>query len=89
MSKQRSVRIARILFGLAIAAVGFVAVETLTSGVIPTTRAICADPGNCTPASPAAYCSNNHVYANICAANADCQYNCCLIGVDPDCPDPR
>ncbi len=39
MSRQRSVRIAKSLFVLAIAVVGFIAAETLTSGVVPTAQA--------------------------------------------------
>jgi len=89
MSKHRSVRFAKLLFALAIAVVGFIAAEMLTSGITPTTQAVCPH-GNCPPGpTDDVYCSNHHVYSDICAANADCQYNCCTIGIDPDCPDPR
>ena len=86
MSRQRGIRIAKVLFVVAIAAVGFMAVETLTSGITPTTQAVCLH-GTCPPGSPEVYCSDHHVYANICIANAACQYNCCVIGTD-GCGDP-
>ncbi len=41
MSRQRRIRIAKVLFGLIIAVIGFIAAETLTSGVVPTAQAIC------------------------------------------------
>lgn len=41
MSKQRGIRIAKFLFGLTIAAVAFIAAETLTSGIVPAAHAVC------------------------------------------------
>ena len=66
----------KVLFLLAIAAIGFVAAESLTSGIIPSTQAVCLA-GTCSPSDPPVSCSNGVTYQNICAANAACQYNCC------------
>ena len=41
MFRQRGIRIAKFLFALMIAIVGFMAAETLTSGVIPKAQAVC------------------------------------------------
>ena len=79
----------KVLLVLAVAVIGIVAVMTIAPKLTPTTQAVCVHP-NCPPLpTDDVYCSNHHVYPDICAANADCQYNCCTIGVDPDCPDPR
>jgi hypothetical protein len=76
MSAYRSIRILRVLFVLAIIAVGFIAAEGLTSGITPTTAAVCLH-GTCTQSDPPVTCSNGASYANICVANAACQYSCC------------
>jgi len=36
--------------------------------------------GICGPKDPPVKCSNGVVYPNICAANADCQYDCQVSG---------
>ena len=76
MSRQRGKRIARVLIGMAIVAVGFIAVGMLTSGITPTTQAICLA-GHCGPNDPPVVCPSGHHYANICLAQAACEYNCC------------
>ena len=76
MSNYRSVRIVRVVFVLAIAAVGWMAADVLTSGITPTAQAVCMA-GICGPSDPPVTCSNGVTYANICVANAACQYSCC------------
>ena len=76
MSSNRRVRIVKAVLVLGIVAVGLVAAEVLTSGITPTTQAVCMA-GTCGPGSPPVTCSNGASYPNICAANAACQYSCC------------
>jgi hypothetical protein len=76
MSRQHGLRISRVLFAIAISAVGLAAVEALTSGIVPKTQALCLGRTDCTPDSPQVTCSNCVTYPNICTAQAACQYRC-------------
>jgi hypothetical protein len=87
VSRQRG-KITRLLVGLAVAIASCIAIGALTSGITPTTQADCLHRTDCTSEDPPVYCTNNHYYANVCVAQAACQYKCCVPGVDPDCGDP-
>ena len=70
-------RFARALVGLSIAGIVLSAVITLIGGInVVDAHSHCISPGTCGPEDPFVYCSNGQVYVNICAANADCQYDC-------------
>ena len=61
---------AAILLALVATALG---VSTLATRV---EASPCLAPTTCGPDSPPVVCSNHQVYANICKANAACQYDC-------------
>lgn len=84
MLKPRRSFVFKSLFVLAVAAVSFAAVETLTSGLIPVAHATCLAPTGCGYAPVT--CSNGVTYPNICTAAENCQYNCCNGGVPPHPP---
>jgi hypothetical protein len=77
----------RVLVGLAVAAVGFISIGALTSGITPTTQATCLHRTDCTPDDPQVYCTDHHYYDNICDAQAACQYKCCVVD-HISCGDP-
>lgn len=86
MPKSRAVRIVKSVFVVAITVISFLSIGLLTSGITPTAKATCLA-GTCGPEDPIVTCANCVTYANICAANEACQYNC-RVGEDgpPPCP---
>lgn len=89
MSTQGLTRIARLLAAFAITAVALLSIGALTSGITPTTQAECLHRTDCNIHYPQVYCTDHHYYANICVAQAACQYDCCDVGIDPNCGDPE
>ena len=82
MSQQRRIRAAKGLLLVASVMACLAGVEALTSGIVPSTHAVCFARNDCTPASPAVNCCNGPFdlasFANICQAQAACYYTCAV-----------
>ena len=71
----RRIRVAVLTLTLVAAAIG-----VLSLGTTPIQAEDQCLAGICGPKDPPVVCSDRNVYPNICVANANCQYDCVVIG---------